>query len=300
MIDPYLAGDLTGDERPPGDENHPTTYDGVFRPADRPGPGSLLYPFLTNITAVRAADSTRQALSLDVVAEAFDQRVEDLATGSSASLGTNTGDFRHPSNSSSSIPEDPTVRDDSVDGADSFESQLRDRVGQLGDKALETRELSRHHERINSLTESSPSSASGRAWADAVAHTLRRASCAIETIDRDRVNDEADEILRDLKSAHDDMDRVIQSTVDRLRCVGESITSKLKENYDWVRGNSTLLGIQCATSTRCPVCLVHQVNMFIDPCGHTFCDACMSKCGDNECCVCRGFIKAKRKLFWCG
>jgi len=32
----------------------------------------FFYPFLTGITALREGDATRQAISLDVVAEAFD------------------------------------------------------------------------------------------------------------------------------------------------------------------------------------------------------------------------------------
>ena len=208
LVDPYL----TGNERRDDAENRAPGYEGLFRPADRSAPGSLLYPFLTNITAVRAADSTRQALSLDVVAEAFDEGID------------HPGDRdQGPEDASTDLPEDPSARSPaSIDGADTFETQLRERVGELGDKALETRDLSRHHESIVGLIESSPSSVAGQAWAEAVAHSLRRASCAVDTIDRDRVNDDADEILRDLKAANDAMDRVVQTTVNRLSCVGES------------------------------------------------------------------------------
>jgi hypothetical protein len=47
----------------------------------------------------------------------------------------------------------------------------------------------------------------------------------------------------------------------------------------------------------CPVCLKNQANCFLMPCGHTFCNACMSKAA-NKCFICRqGFTKVGNLFF---
>lgn len=47
----------------------------------------------------------------------------------------------------------------------------------------------------------------------------------------------------------------------------------------------------------CPVCLKNQANCFLMPCGHTFCNACMSKAA-GKCFICRqGFAKVGNLFF---
>jgi hypothetical protein len=47
----------------------------------------------------------------------------------------------------------------------------------------------------------------------------------------------------------------------------------------------------------CPVCFTEPVNVAITPCGHTFCSTC-SKRQMTECCVCRGKIMNRQKLYF--
>jgi hypothetical protein len=47
----------------------------------------------------------------------------------------------------------------------------------------------------------------------------------------------------------------------------------------------------------CPVCLNESVSAAIVPCGHTFCSTC-AKRQTTECCVCRGRIRDRLKLFF--
>lgn len=246
----------------------------------------FFYPFLTGITALREGDATRQAISLDVVAEAFDaendQPEEQMFDSTEPT---------HPVEAGLDRGEDPD---------DEFGAQLRKRVEQLGDRTLETRELSRHQENLCMLKDKLPNTDAMREWANQVAHTMRRACCAVESLDRRAVDDDADLVIREMKDASEHVSQAVHSALSRLSAVEERVADKMTSNYEWVRSQSSLLGLQCATSTRCPVCLVNQVSMFVDPCGHTFCRFCIDKCGDNECCVCRGSIRSKRKLFWCG
>ncbi len=47
----------------------------------------------------------------------------------------------------------------------------------------------------------------------------------------------------------------------------------------------------------CPVCLKNQANCFLMPCGHTFCNACMSKAA-GKCFICRqGFSRVGNLFF---
>jgi len=49
----------------------------------------------------------------------------------------------------------------------------------------------------------------------------------------------------------------------------------------------------------CPICCESKVEKFLDPCGHTFCTACLSKAPPNQKCpVCRTIYKNVRQLFF--
>jgi hypothetical protein len=49
----------------------------------------------------------------------------------------------------------------------------------------------------------------------------------------------------------------------------------------------------------CPICCESKVQKFLDPCGHTFCSACLSKSPPNQKCpVCRTIYKNVRQLFF--
>ena len=291
-LDPYLPIEGLGAQasRPPT-----ARYEDVFRPQEptRLSTSSsqrehTYYPFLASIAAIRAADSTRQALSLDVVAEAFEEQER-------ADHENNT----HASDSGrTTIPADPDEPD--FADVDAFGTELKRRVAELGDRALETRELAKYRDRIQGLCASAPSSSAARQWVESAAQELRRTSCAVANIDRTQASDDADEILREMRFVQDQVDSAVEFSLERLESLQSCLSDKLKSNYEWVRRHSALLGLQCSSSVRCPVCLVNTVTMFIDPCGHTFCEECVSRCSDDECCVCRAPMRCKRKLFWCG
>lgn len=244
------------------------------------------YPFLTNLAAVRAASAARRALHLDVVSESFDEA---------------NASPREESTDAIAVPDSTRVGyANSPDGEDPFQAQLRARVSELGDKALETRELSKHRAGLRDMIDGMPSSIAGRAWVDAFARAIRRVACSVDSVDRDAANDIAGRVLTDYRAVFDKMDQINRESVARLESIVDPIEKKLADNYGWIRKNSTMLGVRCASEARCPVCLTQNVSMFIDPCGHTFCTSCISRCGDDECCICRTAIRVKRKLFWCG
>ena len=57
-------------------------------------------------------------------------------------------------------------------------------------------------------------------------------------------------------------------------------------------------------SNTCSLCLTNKVDEFIDPCGHSFCNACKDRLiqyegsiTDANCPTCRGFIRDFKSLY---
>jgi hypothetical protein len=46
----------------------------------------------------------------------------------------------------------------------------------------------------------------------------------------------------------------------------------------------------------CPICLVHEVNTFIDPCGHTLCNHCSTRL--SFCHMCRTKVKVAKSMYF--
>ena len=46
----------------------------------------------------------------------------------------------------------------------------------------------------------------------------------------------------------------------------------------------------------CPICLVHETNTFIDPCGHTLCNHCSGKL--SFCHMCRTKVKVTKTMYF--
>ena len=234
------------------------------------------YPFLVNLTAIRASDAARDSVNIDVLSDAFDH---GRSSAGPPTLGT-----------------DDDAR---------FASQMRARLADLGDRALETRELAAHHAALGRLVASAPTTSQIRAWTRATSSAVRRATRTLELDGGGGVGDEdaaatAATADADVLRLCDALDVAVNATSQRLSAACKPIDDRLAANYGWIRSQSTVLGIHGCTHARCPVCLVQQVTLFVDPCGHTFCEACSARTGDTTCSICRGAIHAKRKLFWCG
>jgi len=56
-------------------------------------------------------------------------------------------------------------------------------------------------------------------------------------------------------------------------------------------------------SNICPICFSNQVNKYLDPCGHTYCEKCLKKSNndhnnDKQCMVCRKTYQKVRSIFF--
>ena len=73
----------------------------------------------------------------------------------------------------------------------------------------------------------------------------------------------------------------------------------LYQKHYWLREAITLFksGNQLTSEPNCPVCMHESVACAIVPCGHTFCLTCAKRMM-AECCVCRGRIRDRMKIFF--
>lgn len=90
-------------------------------------------------------------------------------------------------------------------------------------------------------------------------------------------------------------DAVESALKERLVGVDEKIASSKRVLKSLGKAYNVLksTGVGCT----CPVCMSAQVEVYIDPCGHTFCQKCSKKIYTN-CGFCRAPIKKVNKLFF--
>ena len=322
----------------PQDRTHPGPHAGTPIPGPRV-PARYLpaanYPFLVNLTALRASHAARESLNIDILSDAFDDAPPDDDAHDAHVHDGFLCDRDDTQDTNKILPTESGDPAGDANGDAQFAVQMRARLADLGDRALETREIAAHHAALRDLIDSAPTSSQFREWVHATSSAIRRARRAVDIDqppdssigDGDRSNGnerdgqcsgcdrrdratERDETNNkgiytsasnaDMLQLCDALDTSASATVSRLADACKPMEEKLAENYKWIRSQSTMLGIHGCTHARCPVCLVQPVTTFIDPCGHTFCEACSARTGDDTCCICRGSIRAKRKLFWCG
>lgn len=240
------------------------------------------FPFLMDIAALRAVANTRRVLDLDAIADAFAADSGMQASDDDAHLDA---------------PSEDAMDETRVDNVDEFGCELRRRLSELGSRTAETRDISNTRDAITVLVETPPTTSSVRSWATSLADNLRSIPSHVSN---GQMDDIADGIVRDSGALCDALDRCLRLAVEKSSCALDPISSRLNDNHEWIRNHSELIGVHCTSAPRCPVCLVRQVDAFVDPCGHTFCNVCIARCSDRTCCICKGSVRAKRQLFWCG
>jgi len=177
------------------------------------------------------------------------------------------------------------------DSDDPFEVELRARLRELAARAMATRALVRTRSTLAEVVDVPPVTTNVSAWLVAAEGALQE--CCDEGAPSPELVEDA---ARRLRAALSTVDECVDVIRERARRASEAASNDLEANYEWLRANSTLLGVQCSSASRCPVCLVNQVAMFNDPCGHTLCATCMSASG-NACYMCRQPVRNRRRLF---
>ena len=195
-----------------------------------------------------------------------------------------------------------------ADSSDPFEVELRGRLRELAARTRDTRRLNKLQTALTELEASSPMTSATRAWlaaadksvTEAFAEDLNdpsamRADGDASTEAQARMwAQKRDELLRIMQQ----LDACVQHLLGVVRCASDPVARSITSNYAWLRSRSSMLGMQCLSSTRCPVCLVNPVSRFNDPCGHTLCTTCMNKSANaEECYMCREPVRYRRRLF---
>jgi hypothetical protein len=104
------------------------------------------------------------------------------------------------------------------------------------------------------------------------------------------------EAVADVRAAvdrlHNANERAIGGLWPRI-CAAEN---QLAREHEIMRNNVSAVGLQSMLSSRCGICMKHQVDRFVDPCGHTLCSTCALQL-NGTCFVCRGRAVSVRPLF---
>jgi hypothetical protein len=77
---------------------------------------------------------------------------------------------------------------------------------------------------------------------------------------------------------------ILEIRKDRLECA----IKYLLNTYNILKSTSTFHA--------CPICLTHEIDAFIDPCGHTLCTKCSSKI--TYCHMCRTKVKIAKSIYF--
>jgi len=111
--------------------------------------------------------------------------------------------------------------------------------------------------------------------------------------------------LREMVSSDHSEDRQkIEADIEALivKMVAEKETKKSEIASELNKTKQSLQQLQeafcihkwCKSYHVCPICLTNEVTLYINPCGHTFCNTCMTR---DYCDLCRCRVISKGKLY---
>jgi hypothetical protein len=104
---------------------------------------------------------------------------------------------------------------------------------------------------------------------------------------------------------NDSMDQINYLLLDIIENVESNLNNKKKDIEIAIKNDKSILktlsksyNILQNTNVNytCPVCMVNQVNMFLQPCGHSMCKECIFK--SSTCYFCRSHIVGRAKIYY--
>jgi len=108
-------------------------------------------------------------------------------------------------------------------------------------------------------------------------------------------NDQAtEELLNNLK--------ILSNKIESDKNIIKARTEYIKSRKDIENNLNLIKKINIINTTNtCPLCLTNQVNIYLNPCGHTCCEECygrLSSNNENKCFLCRSNIMSKNPLYF--
>ena len=116
----------------------------------------------------------------------------------------------------------------------------------------------------------------------------------IRELDKDCNDQETEELLNNLKN----LSNKIENDKNIITARKEYIKSRkdIENNLNLVKKINSM-----NMSNTCPLCLTNQVNIYLNPCGHTCCEECYGRLtnnNENKCFLCRSNIMSKNPLYF--
>jgi len=115
----------------------------------------------------------------------------------------------------------------------------------------------------------------------------------IRELDKDCNDQETEELLNNLK--------VLSNKIENDKNIITARTEYIKSRKDIENNLNLIKKINSLNmSNTCPLCLTNQVNIYLNPCGHTCCEECYGRLSNNEnkCFLCRSNIMSKNPLYF--
>ncbi len=115
----------------------------------------------------------------------------------------------------------------------------------------------------------------------------------IRELDKDCNDQETEELLNNLK--------VLSNKIENDKNIITARTDYIKSRKDIENNLNLVKKINSMNmSNTCPLCLTNQVNIYLNPCGHTCCEECYGRLSntENKCFLCRSNIMSKNPLYF--
>ena len=115
----------------------------------------------------------------------------------------------------------------------------------------------------------------------------------IRELDKDCNDQETEELLNNLKILSNKIENdknIITARTNYIKC-----RKDIENNLNLIKKINSM-----NMSNTCPLCLTNQVNIYLNPCGHTCCEDCYGRLSNNEnkCFLCRSNIMSKNTLYF--
>tara|TARA_B100000900_G_scaffold408965_1_gene424077 strand:- start:420 stop:1196 length:777 start_codon:yes stop_codon:yes gene_type:complete len=115
----------------------------------------------------------------------------------------------------------------------------------------------------------------------------------IRELDKDCNDQETEELLNSLK--------ILSNKIENDKNIITARTEYIKSRKDIENNLNLVKKINSMNmSNTCPLCLTNQVNIYLNPCGHTCCEECYGRLSntENKCFLCRSNIMSKNPLYF--
>jgi len=115
----------------------------------------------------------------------------------------------------------------------------------------------------------------------------------IRELDKDCNDQETEELLNNLK--------ILSNKIENDKNIITARTEYIKSRKDIENNLNLIKKINSMNmSNTCPLCLTNQVNVYLNPCGHTCCEECYGRLSntENKCFLCRSNIMSKNPLYF--